>query len=122
MVAAGRWGEGTLGEECREQGPLSPSRLAFSSLSFFLSVLRLGVTAPVCASCSNSKVREERGLFVLMTVSRPLWVEMFNHSPVAVTSCSRGTLVIIKNRKATYFWAQITLLQCNVSGERVAVY
>lgn len=56
----------------------------------------------------------------MMTVSRPLWVEMFNHSPVAVSSCSRRTLVvIIKNRKETYFLAQITLLQYTVSGERM---
>lgn len=56
-------GGGDVWEECREQGPLS---LSFP-LSFYppfvcfpssFSVLRLGVTAPVCASCLNPKVRE----------------------------------------------------------------
>lgn len=114
-------GGGDIWEECREQGPLSPSRFAFSSLlclSFCVEI-RCHCSC-VCASCSNPKVGEKGGLFVLMTVSRPLWVEMFNHSPVAVSSCSRRTLVvIIKNRKETYFLAQITLLQYTVSGERM---
>lgn len=76
-------GGGEVWEECRGQGPLLPHpALLFCLLFsvFYSSVLRLGVSAPVRASCS---LGEERGLFVFMTVSRPLRVEMFNHGPAA---------------------------------------
>lgn len=53
-------GGGDVWVECREQGPLSPSCFFPLPFSLVLSVLRLGVTAPVCASCLNPIVRESK--------------------------------------------------------------
>lgn len=95
-------GGGEVWEECREQGPslplafcllFTPLLLSFFSFPpFFLPCVEIGChSSCVAPHVRTLRVREERGLFVLMTVSRPpsLRVEMFNHSPVAVTGCSR---------------------------------
>lgn len=74
-------GEGRFGRNAGGKALFSPHpALLFCLLFsvFYSSALRLGVSAPVRASCS---LGEERGLFVFVTVSRPLWVEMFNHGP-----------------------------------------
>lgn len=55
-------GGGEVREECREQGPLSPSPffLPFSSPPFF-SALRLGVTAPVCGLVFEPESKRVKG-------------------------------------------------------------
>lgn len=58
--------------------PTQPFLFCLLFSVFYSSALRLGVSAPVRASCS---LAEERGLFVFVTGSRPLWVEMFNRGP-----------------------------------------
>lgn len=58
--------------------PTQPFLFCLLLSVFYSSALRLGVSAPVRASCS---LAEERGLFVFVTGSRPLRVEMFNHGP-----------------------------------------
>lgn len=76
-------GEGRFGRNAGGKALFSPHPALLFCLLFSVfssSALRLGVSAPVRASCS---LRGERGLFVFVTVSRPLWVEMFNHGPAA---------------------------------------
>lgn len=99
-------GGGDVWEECREQRPLFLSLFLPLSLHFTFSSSPLSFLSLPCGDeewlllCAWScKVRVKR--FVCFDGCQR--VEMFNHSPVAVTGHSTGTAVIIPNRKQTCF-------------------